>query len=78
MNIGPRARTGLFMFLSPKGSLIVSIGRMYEKSKYAILTNLTVAVFPNNYIEEGYPPSYQILILRNAIFKIARSRISIP
>ena len=52
---GPRARTGLFMFLSPKGSLVVSIGKMYEKSKYASLTNLTVAVFPKKYIEEGYP-----------------------
>ena len=52
---GPRARTGLFMFLSPKGSLVVSIGKIYEKSKYASLTNLTVAVFPKNDIEEGYP-----------------------
>ena len=54
---GPRAQTGLFMFLSPEGSLIVSIGKMYEKSKYAILTNLTVdlAVFPTNDIEEGTP-----------------------
>ena len=41
-----RARTGLFMFLIPKGSLIVYRGKMYEKSKYANLTNLTVAVFP--------------------------------
>ena len=29
---------------------------MYEKSKYAILTNLAVAVFQKNDIEEGYPP----------------------
>ena len=28
---------------------------MYEKSKYASLTNLTVAVFLQNDIEEGYP-----------------------
>ena len=48
---------------------------MYEKYKYAILTNLAVAIFPQNDIEEGYP---QVLILRNAIFKIARSRTSIP
>ena len=43
---GPRALTGLFMFLSPRGSVIVYIGKMHKKSKYAILTNLTVAVFP--------------------------------
>ena len=43
------------MFLSPKGSVIVSMGTMYEKSKYAIITNLTVAVFPKKYLEEGYP-----------------------
>ena len=66
------------MFLSPKGSLVVSMGKMYEKSKYASLTNLTVAVFPKNDIKEGHPPSYKILISRNAIFKIVRSRTSIP
>ena len=47
------------MFLSPKGSLIASIVKMYEKSKYVILINLAVAVFQKNDIEEGYPPSYQ-------------------
>ena len=36
---GPRARTVLFMFLSPKGSLVVYIAKMYEESKYASLTN---------------------------------------
>ena len=36
--------------------------------------------FPENDIEEGYPPppSYQIFISRNVIFKIAGSRTSIP
>ena len=52
---GPRAWTGLFMCLSPKGSSIVYMGKMYAKSKYAILTNLAVAVFSKNDIEEGYP-----------------------
>ena len=27
--------------------------KMYEKSKYAALTDLTIAAFPNNYIGEG-------------------------
>ena len=66
------------MFLSPKGSSIVYKGKMHEKSKYAILTNLAVAVFPKNGIEEGYPQAYQIFISRNVIFKIAGSRTSIP
>ena len=43
------------MFLSPKGSLVVSIGKMYEKSKYVSLTNLMVAVFPKNDIKEEHP-----------------------
>ena len=43
------------MFLSPKGSFVVSIGKMYKKSKYASPTNLTVAVFPKNDIKEGHP-----------------------
>ena len=36
--------------------------------------------FPENDIEEGYPPppSYQIFISRNVLFKIAGSRTSIP
>ena len=43
------------MSLSPKGSLSVYIEKMYEKSKYATFTNLTVAVFAKNDIVEGYP-----------------------
>ena len=51
---------------------------MYDKSKYASLTNLTVAVFPKNDIEEWYPQAtkyeidflyYEILISRTQYSK---------
>ena len=43
---GPKAQTDLFMFLSPKGSLVVYIGIMHTQSKYASLTDLTITVPP--------------------------------
>ena len=39
--VGSRGLTGYFMFLSPKGALVVYIGQLYKKKK-CCLADLTV------------------------------------
>ena len=75
---GPRARTCLFMFLSPKGSLVVSIGKNVWEIQICKSYKSNGSRCPKKWHWRGVPPSYEILISRNAIFKIARLRTSIP
>ena len=44
----PEPGQGLFMFLSPKGALIVSIEKCVRNLSMQFLQNLALAVFPKN------------------------------
>ena len=51
----PRARRVLFMFLSAKGLLVVSIVEFSQEFKNPFLTNTAVAVFSETDVKDGYP-----------------------
>ena len=51
----PRAREGLFMFLSAKGLTHVSYAKFSQEFKNQSLTNTKVAVFSEIDFKDGYP-----------------------
>jgi hypothetical protein len=59
MAISPRAREVLFMFLSAKGLIIVSIVEFAQESKNPFLTNTLVALYSQIDVKDGYHTSKQ-------------------
>ena len=49
----PRARRVLFMFLSPKGSMVVSYAKNSQESKNVTLTNVNVELTSQYQVKDG-------------------------